>query len=136
MTSNLGSELLLSNNKNRYEEVNNLLKKKFKPEFLNRIDEIIMFNPLGKDTQLKIVSKLLKNLDLRLLDQNINITFTNNLKEYILSESYNPDYGARPVKRYIQKHIETFIATKIIKGEIAPNVSYVLDIVNNKIQIF
>ena len=136
MTSNLGSELLLSNNKNRYEEVNNQLKKKFKPEFLNRIDEIIMFNPLGKDTQLKIVSKLLKNLDIRLLSQNINITFTNNLKEYILNESYNPDYGARPVKRFIQKHIETFIATKIIKGDIKPNVSYVLDVINNQIQIF
>jgi ATP-dependent Clp protease ATP-binding subunit ClpB len=95
-----------------------------------------MFNPLGKDTQLKIVSKLLKNLDIRLLSQNINVTFTNNLKEYILNESYNPDYGARPVKRFIQKHIETFIATKIIKGDIKPNVSYVLDVINNQIQIF
>ena len=136
MTSNIGSELLLSNDKNRYDEVNNLLKKKFKPEFLNRIDEIITFNPLGKDTQLKIVSKLLKDLDIRLLNQNINITFTNPLKEHILNESFNPSYGARPIKRYIQKHVETFIATKIIKGEIKPNISYVLDIKDNNIVLY
>ncbi|MDE7214154.1 MAG: AAA family ATPase, partial [Anaeroplasmataceae bacterium] len=114
MTSNIGSELLLSNEKER--EISSLLKQYFKPEFLNRIDEIITFHPLTKEVQMKIVSKMLKDLDMRLLSQGINITFTDALKKYILDQSFDIEFGARPVKRYIQKHIETFIATKIISG--------------------
>ncbi len=135
MTSNLGSELLLSNSKDAKLEVEKLLKQNFKPEFLNRIDEIITFSPLNKDVQLKIVSKLLHNLDLRLLAQGINITYTDSLKKYILDQSFDEEYGARPVKRYIQKYIETFIATKIIKGEIKPDIPYVLDALNNEIRL-
>ncbi len=135
MTSNLGSELLLSHDKDAYNKVEALLKQSFKPEFLNRIDEIIKFNPLTKDTQYKIVSKLLHNLNVRLLQQEINITYTDSLKKYILDESFDEEYGARPVKRYIQKYIETFIATKIIKGEIKPNVEYVLDANNGEIRL-
>jgi ATP-dependent Clp protease ATP-binding subunit ClpB len=135
MTSNLGSSLLLSDDKNKYEQVNLLLKQHFKPEFLNRIDEIITFNSLNKDVQIKIVSKLLKNLDMRLLSQNINITFADSLKKYILDESFDFEYGARPIKRYIQKHIETFVATKIIKNEIKPNTPYVLDVCKGEIRL-
>ena len=135
MTSNLGSELLLSNSSDARMQVEKLLKQSFKPEFLNRIDEIITFNPLNKDVQLKIVSKLLHNLDLRLIAQGINITYTDNLKKYILDQSFDEEYGARPVKRYIQKYIETFIATKIIKGEIKPDIPYVLDAMNNEIRL-
>ncbi len=133
MTSNIGSELLLSNNKNV--DLNSLLKQYFKPEFLNRIDEIITFNPLTKDVQLKIVTKLLKDLDIRLLNQGINITFADSLKKYILDQSFDVEFGARPVKRYIQKYIETFIATKILNGEIKPNVLYVMDACNNEIRL-
>ena len=135
MTSNLGSELLLSNSADAKKKVEMLLKQSFKPEFLNRIDEIITFSPLNKDVQLKIVSKLLHNLDLRLIAQGINITYTDSLKKYILDQSFDEEYGARPVKRYIQKYIETFIATKIIKGEIKPDVPYVLDALNNEIRL-
>ena len=135
MTSNLGSELLLSHDSDSKHKVEMLLKQSFKPEFLNRIDEIITFNPLNKDVQMKIVSKLLHNLNLRLLTQEINITYTDSLKKYILDQSFNEEYGARPVKRYIQKYIETFIATKIIKGEIKPNVEYVLDANNNELRL-
>ena len=135
MTSNLGSDLLLSTDSDRYKKVEGLLKQSFKPEFLNRIDEIITFNPLNKDVQLKIVSKLLHNLDLRLIAQGINITYTDNLKKHILDESFDEEYGARPVKRYIQKYIETFIATKIIKGEIKPEIPYVLDALNGEIRL-
>ena len=135
MTSNLGSELLLSNSKDAKAQVEKLLKQSFKPEFLNRIDEIITFSPLNKDVQLKIVSKLLHNLDLRLIAQGINITYTDSLKKYILDQSFDEEYGARPVKRYIQKYIETFIATKIIKGEIKPDIPYVLDALNNEIRL-
>ncbi len=132
MTSNIGSQELLSGQK---DAVNMLLKANFKPEFLNRIDEIITFNPLNKDVQYKIVTKLLQNLDYRLITQNINITYTDNLKKHILDESFNEEYGARPVKRYITKYIETFIATKIIKGEIKPNIPYVLDAINHEIRL-
>ena len=135
MTSNLGSEILLSDQSDKIAKVQQILKQNFKPEFLNRIDEILFFNPLNKEVQYKIVSKLLKNLDMRLLQQSINITFTDNLKQYILEQSYDAEYGARPVKRYIQKYIETFIATKIIKGEIKPNIPYVLDYLNNELRI-
>ena len=132
MTSNIGSQELLSGDKNA---VNNLLKKYFKPEFLNRIDEIITFNPLTKDVQFKIVTKLLHNLDVRLISQGISITFTDALKKHILDESFDLEYGARPIKRYITKYIETFIAEKIIRGELKPNVEYVLDALNGEIRL-
>ena len=135
MTSYLGSEYLLENTKESYNKVDELLKNSFKPEFLNRIDEIIYFHPLNKDVQLKIVTKLLRNLDERLIAQGINITFTDSLKKYILDEAYDPEYGARPVKRFIQKYIETYVATKIIKGDIKPDIPYVLDALNNELRL-
>ena len=135
MTSNLGSEYLLEDTKEADKKVEALLKQSFKPEFLNRIDEIIYFHPLNKDVQLKIVSKLLRNLDERLIAQGINLTFTDSLKKYILDQSFDPEYGARPVKRYIQKYIETFVATKIIKGDIKPDIPYVLDACNNELRL-
>ncbi len=135
MTSNLGSELLLSHDKEARDKVQMLLKQSFKPEFLNRIDEIITFKPLDRDVQYKIVTKLLRNLDYRLLRQEINITYTDALKKHILDQSFDEEYGARPVKRYIQKYIETYIATKIIKGEIKPNIQYVLDANNGEIRL-
>lgn len=135
MTSNLGSELLLSHDKDSEAKVSRLLKENFKPEFLNRIDEIITFHPLDKDVQFKIVTKLLRNLDMRLIAQGINITYTDALKNYILNQSFDEEYGARPIKRFIQKYVETFIATKIIKGEIKPGVPYVLDAINDELRI-
>ncbi len=135
MTSNIGSDILLSHDANKEAMVNQLLKENFKPEFLNRIDEIITFNPLTKDVQLKIVTKMLKNLNMRLITQGIDMTFADSLKQYILDQAFDEAYGARPVKRYITKYIETFIATKIIKGELKPNVPYVIDAVNNEIRL-
>ncbi len=135
MTSNLGSSELLSHDSDSKKKVEMLLKQSFKPEFLNRIDEIITFNPLNKDVQMKIVTKLLKNLDLRLIGQGIDITYTDSLKKHILDEAFDEEYGARPIKRYITKYIETFIATKIIKGEIKPNIQYVLDSQDNEIRL-
>ena len=135
MTSNIGSDILLSHDANKEAMVNQLLKENFKPEFLNRIDEIITFNPLTKDVQLKIVTKMLKNLNMRLITQGIDMTFADSLKQYILDQAFDEAYGARPVKRYITKYIETFIAAKIIKGEIKPNIPYVMDAVNNEIRL-
>ena len=103
------------------------VKQSFKPEFLNRIDEIIVFNPLTKDVQIKIVDKILHELDLRLLAQDIHIKYTDSLKHYIIDQAFDITYGARPIRRFIQKYVETYIATEIIKSNIKPGVSYVLD---------
>ncbi len=135
MTSNLGSELLLSHSDEKYNKVQAILKQNFKPEFLNRIDEIIFFNPLNKDVQLQIVTKLLRNLDYRLIAQGIQVTFTDALKHYILDQSFDEEYGARPVKRFIQRYIETFLATKIIRGEMKPDIPYVLDALQNELRL-
>ena len=126
MTSNLGAELLLEDPKNK-KGVIDLIKNYFKPEFLNRIDEIIVFNPLTKDFQIKIVDKILHELDLRLLAQDIHIKYTDSLKHYIIDQAFDITYGARPIRRFIQKYVETYIATEIIKSNIKPGVSYVLD---------
>ncbi len=136
MTSNLGSEYLINGvNENSKEKVNELLRMSFKPEFLNRIDEIIMFNPLTKDVQMKIVDKLLNDLKTRLATNNIKMSFTNQLAKHILEESYNTTYGARPIKRYIQKNIETLIAHNIISSKIVPNVEYLADYQDNEFVI-
>ena len=126
MTSNLGAELLLEDPKNK-KGVIDLIKNYFKTEFLNRIDEIIVFNPLTKDVQIKIVDKILHELDLRLLAQDIHIKYTDSLKHYIIDQAFDITYGARPIRRFIQKYVETYIATEIIKSNIKPGVNYVLD---------
>ena len=126
MTSNLGAELLLVDPNNK-KGVIDLIKNYFKPEFLNRIDEIIVFNPLTKDVQIKIVDKILHELDIRLLAQDIHIKYTDSLKHYILDQAFDITYGARPIRRFIQKYVETYIATEIIKSNVKPGVNYVLD---------
>ncbi len=136
MTSNLGSSILLSDDKDKDLQIDHLLKSTFKPEFLNRIDEIIKFNPLTKDVQLLIVNKMLKELNMRLICQGLNIYFADSLKKWILNESYNEEFGARPIARFITKNIETFIATKIISGELKPQLPYVCDVVDGNLRIF
>ncbi len=132
MTSNLGSEYLLHGQK---EEVNQLIHQTFKPEFLNRIDEIIYFNPLGKEVQLKIVDKLLRNLNERLKESYFSFEFTDAVKHYILDNSYSEQFGARPLKRFIQNNIETLIAKEIIQGNISTKYKYQLDYVDNELKI-
>ncbi len=136
MTSNLGSELLLEGKSK--DDVINMVKSSgyFKPEFLNRIDEIIVFNTLGKDVQYKIVSKMLQELNARLVAENVHIFFTDQVKEYILSQAFDITYGARPIRRYIQKNIETYIAREIVAGNIKPNVEYALDVQRDEFKIF
>ena len=136
MTSNLGSNILLSNEANKDLEIEKLLKMTFKPEFLNRIDEIIKFNPLTKETQLLIVNKMLKELNMRLITQGLNIYFADSLKKWILDEAFDEEFGARPIARFITKNVETFIATSIIKGELKPQLPYVCDVVDGQIRIF
>ena len=132
MTSNLGSDLLLNNKK---DEVNKLLRSRFRPEFLNRIDEIVYFNPLTKDVQIKVVDKLLNILDKRLKENYYSVSFTDNLKKYILDSSYSYEFGARPIKRFISSNIETVIARAIISGVINTKQKFVVDYVNDKVII-
>ena len=134
MTSNLGSRELLENpNHEGKNQVLNLVRQYFKPEFINRIDEIVVFNPLNKEVQVKIVEKMLKDLKQRLKYQDIDMEFTKNINEYVIENGFNIEFGARPIKRFIQKHIETFLAEKIIKDEIKPHIEYTLDLKDEKL---
>ena len=133
MTSNLGSDILLDNNKDSSQQINNLLHHTFKPEFLNRIDEIITFNPLSKDVCIKIVDKMLNELKDRLSENKIQVEFTNSLKQHIIDSAFSYEYGARPIKRFISKNIETLLASKIIAEEIIPLNNYIIDYKNDNI---
>ena len=125
MTSNIGSQFLLENQGDRIDEetrtaVEGVLKSTFKPEFLNRIDETIFFTPLSKDNIRGIITKMLNQLAVRVEDQEIVLSFTDELKDWIADNAYNPVYGARPIARYIQREIETPLAKEIIRASILP----------------
>lgn len=131
MTSNIGSEYLLNGvTKENEEKVESELKSRFKPEFLNRIDDIIFFNPLTKDIIGKIVLKFINNLEARLSKLQIQLTLTNKAIDAIVDQGFDPIYGARPIKRFIQKEIETPLSRKIIAGEIETNSKVTIDFDN------
>ena len=132
MTSNIGSEFLLNNERDKVEA---LLHQTFKPEFLNRIDEIVYFSPLSKDTQAKIVDKMLNNLNARLKESYYSFEFSDALKKWILESSYSPIYGARPIKRFIQNKVETTIANKIISQEVDTKSKYLVDYQNDEVVV-
>ena len=125
MTSNLGSEFILNN---QMGSVDDLLHLTFKPEFLNRIDEIVYFKPLNQDVQGLIVAKMLMQLEQQLEKQRILVSFTEAVEKDILLQAFSKEYGARPLRRYIQKELETFIARLLIQGKIVPNVPITIDI--------
>lgn len=132
MTSNVGSEEILEGKEDQLEAI---LHRTFKPEFLNRIDEIVYFNYLNKDVQLKIVDKMLNDLKLRLENEYYVVDFTDSLKQHILDESYSKEFGARPIKRYIQHNVETVLARKIIDESIKPKQKYTVDYINDEIVV-
>ncbi len=125
MTSNIGSQYLLEGidangniSQEAKDQVSNELKMSFRPEFLNRVDDIVMFKPLLKEQISKIIDlEFAKILD-KLKDRKIEITIDDKLRNHILEEAYSPQYGARPIKRFIQKNIETALAKGLITGEI------------------
>jgi len=131
MTSNLGSEHILNKENNLDTLINNELKHTFKPEFLNRIDEIITFNSLSKNTIYQILNNIINNIESRLIDKQIKINLTNNAKEHIINNSYDESFGARPIKRYISKNIESLIANHILEDKIKFNSTITIDINNN-----
>ena len=133
MTSNLGSEYILENTSNSHELVMNELKSTFKPEFINRIDEIIIFNSLSKNVISNILDKIIKDIEYRLKDKNLHLNITNTAKEYIINSSYDEKYGARPIKRFVQRNIETLIAEAIINNHIKYNDTITIDLIDNKL---
>ena len=135
MTSNLGSEYILENLDNSEKLVMDELKLTFKPEFLNRIDEIIIFKSLKKEIVYQILDKIIKDINKRLEDKKINVNLTENAKEYIIENSYDEKYGARPIKRFVSRNIETLIAKAIIDDKIKYNDSITIDVHHDQLAI-
>ena len=131
MTSNLGSEYILEDNDE--EKVMNELKQTFRPEFINRIDEIVIFNSLSKTVVYDILNKLIKEIEERLKDKKLKLLITDKAKEYIINNAYNEQYGARPIKRFVSRNIENLLARKIIEDEIKYNSIITIDVENDKI---
>ena len=139
MTSNIGSPYLLDdideNGQIRQEaqkQVMDDLRAHFRPEFLNRLDEIIMFKPLTKANIGNIVDLMVKDLDKRLSDQELSLTLTEAAKENVIENGYDPVYGARPLKRYLQNYVETLAAKKILSGDVHTGDTLVLDVENGE----
>ncbi len=138
LTSNLGSEAILEGidaNGNISDEarstVTALLRRSFRPEFLNRLDEIVFFRPLTRENISKIVDLLLAGLNKRLADKHLTMTVTDSAKAHIIESGYDPVYGARPLRRYLQSHVETLVARKIVEDDPAPETNFTLDFDGN-----
>lgn len=131
MTSNLGSEYILEGHDNAHKKIMEELHHTFKPELINRIDEIIIFHSLSKEVISNILTKIIKDMELRLKDKNITIELTNSAQQKIINDSYDPNFGARPIKRYVQRHIESLIAKNIILDQIKVGSSITIDFNNN-----
>ncbi|MDR1815961.1 MAG: ATP-dependent chaperone ClpB [Clostridiales Family XIII bacterium] len=135
MTSNIGSPMLIEAIKDdgsipeeAKDRVRDEMKLHFRPEFLNRIDDVIVFSPLTEDDIVAIIDIALKDIQARLAERSITVNFTEGTKRFIAKETYSPQYGARPIARYLKKNIETQIAEKIIKGEVKEGDTFTIDI--------
>lgn len=140
MTSNLGSELLLDGvdeqgqiSEVTQNQVHALIQTKFKPEFLNRIDDTIMFTPLSLLDIQQIVVKMVAELSERLADQDITLTMSDAAKSWVAQEGYDPAFGARPLRRYITNYVETPLAKKLIGGDILPDTTVEIDLKDNQL---
>ena len=132
MTSNLGSEYILENHENANEMVMSELRHTFKPEFLNRIDEIIMFKSLSKEVVYEVLDKIIKEIEMRLSDKKITLKLTESAKKYIIDHSYDENYGARPIKRYVTRNLETVLANAIIEDKIKFGSQVTVDVKNDQ----
>ncbi len=134
MTSNIGSAYLTENiredgtiDEDVKKQVEDEMKKHFRPEFINRIDDIVVFSPLTEAQIMNIISLSLRDIEARLEERNITLKLTDKAKKLIADESYSPNFGARPVKRYLQKHVETQIASMIIAGKLSDGMQATVD---------
>ena len=128
MTSNLGSEYILDNLDNANELVMDELRRTFKPEFINRIDEIIVFKSLTKDVIYEILDKIIHDIEKRLSDKKLHIALTDKAKDYIVENSYDERYGARPIKRFVTKTVENLIANEIINNDVKFGSTITIDV--------
>ena len=142
LTSNLGSSAILDGitedntiSQEAKDEVNELLREKFRPEFLNRLDEIVLYKPLSKSDIGQIVDLMLKGLSKRLEDRQLSVTVSDAAKNYIIDEGYDPVFGARPLKRFIQSKVETLIARKIIADDIEPYSTLCVDFADGALNV-
>lgn len=132
MTSNVGSEYIINGEEDK---VTSELPKYFKPEFLNRLDEIIIFNKLSKPDLKEILDKIIEEIEKRLIDINVKINLTDNAKNYFIDNGYDEYYGARPLKRLVNNKLGTLIAKKLINNEIKPNTIVNVDYINNELKV-
>lgn len=142
LTSNLGSDIILDGidengeiNEEARKGVTNILKRSFRPEFLNRLDETVFYKPLTKDNIYGILGLLIKALDKRLSEKQLSIRVTDEAKSYIADNGYDPIYGARPLKRYLQSHVETLLARKIIADDPMPDSVLVVGLDNGALTV-
>ena len=142
MTSNIGSTYLTEHIQSNgeisdaaAEQVERELRAHFRPEFLNRIDDTVLFSPLSQEQIIKIIDLLMEGIQKRLETKHITISLTEMAKRFIAKEAYSPIYGARPVKRYLQKHVETELATKIIDGSIREGQMATIDLVEERLSV-
>ena len=142
LTSNLGSEYLLDGvnadgtiDENAKAQVQTLLRRSFRPEFLNRLDEIVFYKPLTKANVTKIIDLQIDKLNQRLEDQQIRVELTPAAKDAIVDASYDPQYGARPLRRYVQHTVETMLSKRLLKGDILPNQTVTVDAVDGQLEL-
>lgn len=142
LTSNLGSDLILDGidqngeiSDEARDGVNALLRRSFRPEFLNRLDEIIFYKPLTRENMYKIIDLLLAGISKRLEEKQLKLTLTDDAKQFVIDHGYDPAFGARPLKRYLQSHVETLAAEKIIRDDPAPGDTLTVDVVNGELAV-
>ena len=142
LTSNLGSEYLLDGvnadgtiDENAKAQVQALLRRSFRPEFLNRLDEIVFYKPLTKANVTKIIDLQIDKLNQRLEDQQIRVELTPAAQDAIVDASYDPQYGARPLRRYVQHTVETMLSKRLLKGDILPNQTVTVDAVDGQLEL-
>ena len=136
MTSNLGSDIILESNSNDKEElVMNILKSKFRPELINRIDEIVIFNALSKSVIYDVLDRLIEDVNSHLSNTHITIKLSENAKNYVVDKAYTKEFGARPIKRFITKNIETLLAENLLNSNIKEGDNLLIDVTNDKFVI-
>ena len=142
LTSNLGSEFLLNGIRSdgtidpkAKEQVQQLLRRSFRPEFLNRLDEIVFYKPLTKDNITKIIDLQIAKLNERLAEQQITCVVTDRAKEQIVEDAYDPQYGARPLRRYVQHTVETMLSKRLVRGDVTPGQTVTVDAVDGELKL-
>ena len=143
LTSNLGSQALLDGigpdgdiSETARDQVNELLKRSFRPEFLNRLDEIVFYKPLTRENITHIIDLLVDGLNRRLADKQLTVTLTPAAKSAVIEAAYDPIYGARPLRRYLQHTVETLIGRKIVADQVEAGAALTVDVRDGELVVF